>query len=83
MELQHDMWLSLQGNIALSLDVLTAMAEELDALRPIRRRAIMPVFIQMSQLVFSLLGHFITGKHSELFKIGCLQSCTPGGRIQH
>ncbi len=77
--LMHEMWQLLQGKIALSLDVLTAMAEELDALQPIRRRAIMPVFIQMSQLVFSLLGHFITGKHSKLLKTGCPQPCTSGG----
>lgn len=45
----------------LSLDVLTALAEEADALQTIRRKAIMPIFVHASHSVFAILGKLITG----------------------
>lgn len=51
----------MQGKITLSLDVLTALAEESDALQAVRRKAVMPVFLQMAQQVFSLLGRLMAG----------------------
>ena len=54
----------MQGKATLSLDVLTTLAEESDALQAIRRKAIMPVFLQMAQQVFSLLGKLMAGMHT-------------------
>ena len=68
--------LYLQGQVTLSLDVLTAMAEEIDALQAFRRKAVMPVLLQMSQRVFSLLGRLMTGMHipcTDSWKDGCLR----------
>ena len=45
----------------LSLDVLTTLAEEADALQHIRRKAVMPVFVHQSSNVFTLLGRLMTG----------------------
>ena len=45
----------------LSLDVLTALAEEADALQTIRRKAIMPIFVHASHSVFAILGKLIAG----------------------
>jgi hypothetical protein len=53
--------LSKQGRIKLSLDVLTALAEEADALQPIRRMALFRIFIHASHSVFAILGKLIAG----------------------
>ncbi len=53
--------MSKQGRIKLSLDVLTALAEEADALQPIRRMALFRIFIHASHSVFAILGKLIAG----------------------